>query len=386
VKYSPAWLWLVIVPASRLFAQAPAVELGLLEPDRTIEHELAGGESREYRFSLQDGQYARVRVEQRSVNVAIACFGPEGKELLVADAYPIGDAENVELIANGTGIHRLRLAASEPKAPAGRYRITLEDLAVATPRHRERVAAARDFARGMESYRQNTRAAMLQAIGHLSNALAHWRAAADRAEAATTLYTIGLAYIEIGDRQKALENATLALATAQAANDRRAEARALNAIGEVHNYFGDKRKAVEFYEQALPLMCTAGDRAGEGNALNNLGVAYAHTGEKPKALALFAEAEQIFHELQDRQMIAEVAGNLGVTYDNLGEYEKALESHQKGLAIKRELGERASQAVGLNNIGTAYSGLGAYQKALDAYTSALEINRSLDNGEMSPST
>jgi CHAT domain-containing protein/tetratricopeptide (TPR) repeat protein len=385
VTHSPAWLPLVIVATSRLFAQTgadrpePAVASMLLEPDRTLERQLAGGQSHEYRFTLQAGQYARVRAEQRSINVAVACFGPDGKELLAADAYQIGDSEDVELIGDTSGIYRLRLTASEAHAPVGAYEITLRDIGAATERHKARVAAARALARGMDSYRQGTREAMLQAIDHLSDALTNWRAAGDRAEVAKTLDTIGSTYIEIGDQKEALEYTTQALTAAQAANDRRAEARALNSMGEVHNYFGDKRKAAGYYEQALPLMRSAGDRAGEGNALNNLAVAYAHTGEKAKALALFAQAEQIFHELQDRRMIAEVSGNLGVTYDNLGEYQKALESHENDLALKRELGDRASQAVCLNNIGTAYSGLGAYQKALDAYLAALEINRSLDN-------
>ena len=69
-----------------------AVESTRLEPDRTIERQLAGGQSHEYQFTLQAGQYARVRAEQRSINVAVACFGPGGKELLAADAYPIGDS------------------------------------------------------------------------------------------------------------------------------------------------------------------------------------------------------------------------------------------------------------------------------------------------------
>ena len=56
---------------------------------------------------------------------------------------------------------------------------------------------------------------MLQAIGHLKEALAHWRAAQDRFEEASTLYTIGLVYIEMGDRQKALEYTTQALAVAR---------------------------------------------------------------------------------------------------------------------------------------------------------------------------
>jgi len=382
----PACFALLVVAAGRLLAQtggdvapAQAVESTQLEPEKVIERQLAGGQSHEYQLSLQAGHYARVRADQVDIDLSIACFGPDGKERFAVDTSPIGDPEDAELIADASGIYRLRVTASEPQAPNGRYEIALRDMGPATERQRERVAAARAFAQGTELNRQDTRQAMLQALDHFSRALAHWRAAEDRVEAAKALYTSGLTYIEIGDQKEALEYSTQALALAQAANDPRAEARALNAIGEVHNYFGDRRKAIEYYEQALPLMRASGDRAGEGNALNNVAVAYAHTGEKPKALALFAQAEQIFRELHDRRMIAEVAGNLGVTYDNLGEYQAALESHQHNLALKRELGERGGQAIALNNIGTAYSGLGAYQKALDAYTAALEINRSLDN-------
>lgn len=386
MKHFLAYFPLLIAATGRLLAQtggdvAPvqAGESMPLEPEKIIERQLEGGQSHEYQLSLQAGQYARVRAEQLDINLAVACFGPDGQERFAVDASPIGDPEDAELIGDVSGVYRLRVMASEPRAPSGHYEIALRDRGDATERHRERVAAARAFAQGTESYRQGTRQAMLQALDYFSGALAHWRAAEDRAEAARTLYTIGLTYIEVGNQQEALEHSTRALALARAANDLRAEARALNAIAEVHNYFGDRRKAIGYYEQALPLMRTSGDRAGEGNALNNLAVAYAHTGEKPTALDLFGQAERIFRELHDRRMIAQVAGNLGVTYDNLGEYQKALESHQHSLALKRELGERADQAISLNNIGTAYSGLGAYQKALDAYAGALEINRSMDN-------
>src|SRR5262249_48825565 len=150
------------------------------------------------------------------------------------------------------GIYRLRVTAAEPQAPNGGYDIALQDVAAATERHTARVAAARAFAQGMESYRQGARQAMLEAPGHFSPALAHWRAAEDPVEAAKTLYTSGLTYIEVGDQREALERSTEALTLAHAANDPRVEARALNAIGEVHNYFGDKRKAIGYYEQALP--------------------------------------------------------------------------------------------------------------------------------------
>jgi CHAT domain-containing protein len=385
VKRLPACFTLLVVAAGRLLAQTGGgvsplqVETMQLQPERAIERQLAGGQSHEYQLSLLAGQYARVRADQLGINLSITCIGPDGKERFTLETSPIGDPEDAELIADASGVYQLRVIALEPQAPDGRYQIVLLDMAPAAERHRERVAAARAFAQGMESNRQGTRQSMLRALDYFSAASAHWRAAEDRVEVAKTLYTSGLTSIEIGNQQEALEYSTQALALAQAASDPKAEARALNAIGEVHNYFGDKRKSIGYYEQALPLMQTAGDRAGEGNALNNLAVAYSHTGEKPRALALFGQAEQIFRELHDRRMIAEVAGNLGVTYDNLGEYQAALESHQQNLALKRELGEAGGQAIALNNIATAYSGLGAYQKALDAYTEALEINRSLDN-------
>src|SRR5262249_42069871 len=144
------------------------------------------------------------------------------------DTSPIGDPENVELIADASGTYRLRVTASEPKAPNGRYEIALREIGPATERHKERVAAARTFARGMESSRQDTRQALLQAVDDYSMALTHWRAAEDRVEAAKTLYTSGETYIEIGDQQKALEQSTQALELAQAANDPRAQGRALN--------------------------------------------------------------------------------------------------------------------------------------------------------------
>ena len=302
--------------------------------------------------------------------------GPMGEQLFVVDRQVIGDAETVEMTGEAPGAYRLRIIPSEPQAPSGIYEITFTELGVATERHKMRIAAARALTAGMSSRRAGTREAFLQAIAEVEKALAYWRAAQDRIEEANALFTIGLLYIEIGDRARALQNTTEALVVARSTLDRRITGRALEAIARVHNSFGDKRKAIEYCEQALPLLRAVNDRAGEGNALDNLAVAWSGIGEKRRALDYFDQAVQIFRELQDRRMLAELAGNIGVTYDNLGEYQRALESHQSSLVLVRELADRATEAVAMNNIGSAYSGLGEYQKALDAYTAALEINRS----------
>lgn len=369
----------IVLLAGGYFTTALHGQTIVLEPGKTIEQQLADDQSAEYRFTVPAGNYAKVLVDQQSINLAVTLFGPDGKELFASDSSEIGESESADFIAEISGTYRLQLRASEPHALSGRYTVTLKEFESATERHRKFVAANAEFARGMTSYRQGTREAMLTAIAHLGNSVAQWRAAEDLAAEARALVTLALVHAEVGNQQEALEHATQALRVARDSHDRTAEARALDALGQVHHYFGDRRKAIEYYEQALPLMHAKGDRAAEGSTLSNLSVAYSRTGEKRKALAHFDEALHIFRELQDRKMLADVASNMGVTYDDLGEYQKALESHQNSLAIKRERGDRASQAISLNNVGSAYSGLAAYQKALDAYTAALEINRSMDN-------
>jgi hypothetical protein len=62
----------------------------LLERDKTIERQVAGGQSHEYRFTLQAGQYARIRAEQRNINVAVASFAPgTGGAITSPDAIAI---------------------------------------------------------------------------------------------------------------------------------------------------------------------------------------------------------------------------------------------------------------------------------------------------------
>ena len=102
-------------------APVQAVESMPLEPEKAVERRLAGGQSHEYQLDLRAGQYARVRADQIDINLAIACFGPDGKERFAVDTSPIGDAEQAELIADAAGIYRLRVTASEPHAPDGRF-------------------------------------------------------------------------------------------------------------------------------------------------------------------------------------------------------------------------------------------------------------------------
>jgi tetratricopeptide (TPR) repeat protein len=359
--------------ASLALAGEPG-EPPLLQPDRTIARELTGKESHEYRFALQKGEYAQVEVEQRSVNVRVACFGPDGDSLYDADTFLAGEPETVALIGNVSGRYRFVVTGSDATAPVGTYAITLRPVEQATDRHRSRVAGLRAYADAYKISSGNANERLRQMISVLEGALAHWRAAQDFFEEARTLYSLGSLFAALGDQKNATEYTTRSLPVARASGNPRSEAWALHSLAELQNYYADKRKAIEYDEQALPLMRRAGDRSGEGIVLNGLGTAYARTGEKRKALAYFEQAEQVVRCLQERSRLASLAGNIGVTLSDLGEYQAALKSHQRALALQRETGNRAGQAVTLNNIGTVYSSLAEYQKALDAHTEAVEIN------------
>jgi len=350
-----------------------------LELGKTIEGQLAGGQSHEYQFTLAAGQYARLSVDQPTINVAVAVIGPGGAQAFAGDSYGLGAAEPAELIADTTGTYLLRVTASEQKAPAGRYEVTLHEVEIATDRHKSRVAGTRLVAQGNVSAATQGREGQLNAIRNFEEALTHWQKAEDLPQQARTLYLMAIYSIALGDQQKSFDYATRALPVARASRDADIEAWALSVLGQVYERFDDKRKAIEYYDQALPLMRAAKDRDGEGNTLNFLGGAYLRLGEKRKALDYFEQAIKIFGEVHDLYRLSTSANNMGATYDDLGDYPHALERYQQALTMRRELDWRVGEALVLSNIGLVHLNLGEYQKALDSLKEALDINRSLDN-------
>src|SRR5262245_66040087 len=56
-----------------------------LEPGKPIERELAGGQSHSYQITLTEGQYFRVVVEQRGVDVVVWQLGRDGINMLEVD-------------------------------------------------------------------------------------------------------------------------------------------------------------------------------------------------------------------------------------------------------------------------------------------------------------
>ena len=393
-------------------------DVGLLEPGKRIERELAGGRSHSYQFMLASGQYAQVLVQQKGINVVVKLFGPDGKPVAEVDSSSgTQGAEPVYWIAEAAGSYRLEVSSLKKEAKAGQYEVKLAELRAPTQQDEDRVAAQKAFAEGERLSGQGTKASReaaikkyeealsihraavdrvaeattLQRLGNLYNdlgelrkaldyynqALPMWQAIGDRHEEATVLKSIGSVFEGLGERGKALERYSQALILFRAVNDRGAEAVTLSGMGVVYRLLGEPQKALEYYNQALPLHRAVGDKHGEAQTLQNIGVVYKVTNEIQKALEYFRQALLMSRAVKDQQLEAMTLANISDVYRILVEPEKALEYSNQALPLWRLVGDRRGEAMTLQVLGSTYYKLGEWQKALEYYSRTLPLDRAV---------
>ena len=358
----------------------------ILEPTvgAQVERELKAGEMHAYIVRLTSGQYLRVVVEQKGIDVAVRLFGPDGQKLTEVDS-PNGKEgpEPISMIAQVAGAYRLEVKSLDEGAAPGRYEIKVEDFRAATPKDLDRIAAERTFFEGLQFYAQGTAESRRKAIEKYIEALPLWRTAGDRKEEATTLNEIGGTYWQLGENQKALEYHSQALSLRRMIGDRHGEAQSLHNVGVDYWQLGDSQKALEYYYNALPLRRLVADREGEAITLSAIGTAYSNLGKLHEALDYFHQSLALYRTVGNRKEEATTLNNIGIPYFQLGEWQKALAYHNQALSIARTVGDRVLEATGLQNTGYIYWQLGEDQKALEYYNEALSLRRATGdrNGE-----
>ncbi len=95
-------------------------------------------------------------------------------------------------------------------------------------------------------------------------------------------------------------------------------------MGVAYSNLDNCRKAIENHEQALSIAREIGDRQGEGRSLGNLGGAYLNLGDHKKAIHYYKQALIISREISDKWEEGNCLSNLGVCYGNLGDCQKAI--------------------------------------------------------------
>ena len=344
-----------------------------------VAREMRGGEEHTYQVALNAGQYARVVVEQKGIDLVLSLFGPDGKPLLEVDNNLSGTSglEVVSLAAEVSGSYRFNVRALEKGASPGRYEVRIEDLRIATETDRTRMAAERSYFAAAQLQAERTGESRRKAIERYGEALRLMRNAGDRRGEAMTLTNIGSIYTILGEPQKALQHLDHALAVWHEVGDRHLEALTLSMNAGVYYALGESFKALEYYGLALPVMRAAGDQKGEARTFAQIGTVYRLLSEPQKALDHFAQSLPLYRAVGDRRNEATVLNNMGTVYNLVNDRPKALHYFDQALAIARAAKDRRVEAITLSNIGNVHNQQGDYDKALQHLDQALALAREI---------
>lgn len=412
--------WLLLLSVAVNATSPPLKTAPLQEQASTLAvgqpvvREMRGGEQHTFAVKLEAGQYARVVLDQKGIDVVLALLGTDGKPILEADNNLSGTRgmEVVSIVAEAGGAYVFAVRSLEKNASAGRYELRVEDLRTATETDRTRVAAERAYITGAQLQGQRTGESRRKAIekyiealrlmreagdrrgeamtltnmgsiyylseprkalDHLNHALDIWRALGDRHLEAITLSINGRAYYALGEPQKALESYNLALPVMRAVGDQGGEAGTFTQMGSVYRFIGEPQKALDYFAQALPLWRALGDRRNEATVLNNMGTVYNLVNEPQKALNYLQQVLPLARAFKDPRVESVTLANMGHIYNLLDEPKQALTHLEQALTLARANDDRRTEAGTLTHMGTAYSSLREDSKAVELLERSLQL-------------
>jgi CHAT domain-containing protein/tetratricopeptide (TPR) repeat protein len=348
----------------------------VLEPDKRIEEELAGGSTHSYRVALSSGQFLHVMVQQRGIDLVVTLRDPNGATLSEMDGlrWPSG-MEELSGEAASTGQYIVEVRGKGRSDDTGRYELRLQRTEVTKQQDRSRIAAERLFMEAIRLDTQGRGAALEPALKKYEEALTQWRAAGVRKWEGQTLNSLGSVYRNLNEHEKALALYDQALLIMRELKEPDREASLLYNLGLTYSSLNQSEKARQYYEQALAFWRETGNRTAEALVLNSLGIVHLKLRTHETARKYFELALVIRRESKNRNSEAQAMFNIGLTYSDLGQYGKALEHYEQALTIWRETGNRIGESQVINSLGIVYRNLSQNQKAREYLERSLAITR-----------
>jgi CHAT domain-containing protein/Tfp pilus assembly protein PilF len=352
-----------------------------LEPDKPIEEALAGGQSHSYRFTLADGQYANLVVDQRGIDIAVKTFGPDGRQIIERDSESRAQGqESVALVAKETGGYRVEVRAKMKGAAAGRYQIRFAELRAATDRDRTLFEADEFYYQATELSRAG-KLAEAQKLDEQALTLREKNLGPEHPDVAQSISLLANLYRNLGDFAKAgqLHHRALEIREKVFGPEHPLVAAALQNIALVYHLEGNYEKAEPLYQRAFVIRQKAlsPDHPEIAESLNGLANLHGDQGDNLKAVPFYQRALVIWEKAfgPDDHSVSRALNNLAITYQYLGEYLKAEPFYQRSLEIKvKTLGpDHLDVAQSLNNFANFYNDKGDYVKAESMHKRALEI-------------
>ncbi|NJM67826.1 MAG: tetratricopeptide repeat protein [Acaryochloris sp. RU_4_1] len=228
------------------------------------------------------------------------------------------------------------------------------------------------FQRALDNYNQGLDLLQMSAKNLSGSALI-----SNRSDQAAILFSISTAYKNLGDSQKSLAYLIQAhkLELADEKNPQRA-AETLNAMSRTYIDLGERQLALDALKKAFQLQQQTRDFAGESKTRRNIAEIYLNSGELQKALDEYNQALAIQNQAADLTGQAQTLNAIADLYTSLGDSQLSLNTYSQALQLAQQSNAYQEQAYILAGMGDIYAATGKYNEALKVYNQALELNRS----------
>ena len=185
--------------------------------------------------------------------------------------------------------------------------------------------------------------------------------------------TAGIAFLQLGKYQEALETFQNANRLALDLDSTRYIASTFYFLGTVHTYLQQPAEAMTFFEQAVDAYSQLADYRWVGILTNSIGIAQAQQGDPKAAMESYQKALDI---LETNGMEAESAialANIGNHYLDREEPAKAIPYLEEALERSHKHQVFRNETVELLNLGMAHRNLGHFPRALNYFRQSLDL-------------
>ncbi len=361
---------LLVVPLLGGAEAAPPAE-PLLHDGFTEEREIRGGETQAYAVELQAGQFLRVTVQEKGIDVEVRLLDPERKLVAGADSPgfpPPQEIEDLAAIAGHAGLYHLLVVASGKLD--GRYLLRVEGPKTPEPVDRTRTEAVQATWQGMMGPVSEDQ------ILSLDRAATLWEELGEHRKAAQSLNSLGEKRQKLGrdaEAAKDFQRSAALWESETGPQSRTWELVTLNSAGVTLKYANRTAEARLFYEKALRLARETADEKRQGRILGNLGELVTGQGDVRQGIELKRQGLELVRKTHDEKSEAVILANLALDYQLIAETQTAAQYQEEALALARRLHDPRQEGLVHNNLADLYSELGDYDKALSHWQEALKL-------------
>lgn len=186
------------------------------------------------------------------------------------------------------------------------------------------------------------------------------------------LGNIGLAYMELGEIQTAIQYFEQALQLAESIDDKIHQGVWAGNLGNAFSSLSQHEKAIVYHQKHLETAIQQEDLRNQGHAHANLGVSYAALSQNQDAIKHYEQHILIARQLDDKRELCHALVNMGLMYYDLTELNRSQSSFDEAKLISEALQDHVLFALAQNGLADIEIDQRNYQQAKDLLRSAMK--------------